>query len=108
MKLIMGMVLVIGLATVAASGLAYASAIAKSTTIICEITQLHESNPANLEQFQSMASAKLRTIQDSFVPLMYLGGFTALLGLVGLIVSARKRDDKSGQPTAAASPSVGK
>ena len=101
------MILMIGLATVGASVFAYASALAKSTVIICETKQLHGENPTNLEQFKCMASSKLRTIQDSFIPLMYLGGFTALLGLIGLVVSARKRNDQSGQQTAAASPSVG-
>lgn len=99
MKLMMSVILMIGLATAGVALLAQARSIAGITGIVSGITHLRqENNLKKCEEMEAYASRQLRSIRDSFVPVMWLGGLTAVLGLAGLIVSGLKRKEEPGQP----------
>lgn len=95
----MGLVLVLGLATAGAAWLAHVRSIARSTAIISGIAGLRQENSLKeCETVETLTSRQLRSIQDSFVPLMWLGGLAAAVGLVGLAAAGRRGKGEIDQP----------
>jgi len=98
MRLMMVFVLVLGLMTTGVAWVAQVRAIAKSTTIVSGITDLRqENNMDKCQAVENFTSRQLRGIRDSFVPLMWLGGLTATVALVGMVIASRKQKDQGGQ-----------
>jgi hypothetical protein len=75
MKLIMTATLVFGLAVSGVAFIAQAQAMARAATIVSGIADLRTAdNLTEYQQVETHASRGLRKIQDSFVPIMWLGG----------------------------------
>ena len=92
MKLIMTAVLLLGLATIGMAGIGKARTMARSASIVSGIADLRqENNLTECQQVESHVSCSLRCIQDSFAPIIWVGGLIALCGLTGIIVASRKQ-----------------
>lgn len=99
MKLIMSVILMLGLIIAGVAWLAQVRSIAGATAIISGLTHLRQENNQEMcKEVEALACQQLRSIQESFVPIIWLGGFTTLIGVAGLIVSVRKRKEEPGQP----------
>lgn len=95
----MSAILMIGLVTAGVAWLAQVRSIAAATAIISGLAHLRqENNHKKCEEVETIASRQLRSIRESFVPIIWLGGFTTVIGVAGLIVSVRKRKEEPGQP----------
>ena len=109
MKLIMTVILMLSFAITGIAFLAQAQAIARSVTIVSGIADMRTAdNLTECQQVESHASQKLCKIQDSFIPIKWLGGLTVLCGLAGLITVCRKQpigaDNNTSETVRTASP----
>ena len=98
MRLATIMVLLLGLATAGVAWVAQVRSIAAAASIVSGIADLRQAD--NLEKCQAAeayTSRQLRSIRESFVPIMWLGGLTAASALMGLVVAGRKQKDHGGQ-----------
>jgi hypothetical protein len=90
MKRIMTATLLLGLAVVGLAGIAKVRTMASSATIVSGIADLRqENNLTECQRVESHASRRLRKMQDSFIPIMWLGGIITVTGITGLIIAAR-------------------
>ncbi len=92
MKSIMISVLILGLLTAGVALYGQAHTMAISATIVSGIADLRQENNADKCQIvEDQTSRLLRSIRDSFVPIMWIGVATAVAGLAGIVTIGRNR-----------------
>lgn len=102
MKLMMILILILGLLTAGVALFEQVRTMAISATIVSGIADLRQENNADKCQIiEDQTNRLLRSIRDSFVPIMWMGVATAVAGLAGIVAMGRKRKDDRGQPSGA-------
>ena len=91
MRLIMTVTLLLGLAIVGMGGVAQARAMARPTHIVSRIAALRqENNLTECQEVETLAHLKIRKIQHSFVPIMWIGTLISVCGLIGIIIAPNR------------------
>ena len=89
-------VMLLGVAVAATAVLSKAQATARSATIISGIADLRqENNLTECQRVEGYTSTRLRKIQDSFNPIMWLGFLVTSFGIAGLVSSTLKNPKES-------------
>ena len=104
----MAVIVILGLVIFAASTIAWVQSQAISTSIICEIGNIRNEHTVELvDPLLARTCKGLKEIRESFMPVIWLGGITGLIGIVGLACICRKKTTESVQQAGAGYPPQG-